>query len=316
MTLLGSTWGGVPPHEQQANTKSGVEFTSTVFEDPTQVFNYSLGEFFLKSRLTKFTWISCFSLQHHYYQENDINISPLNIQGGLWFGKRNLGPVPMQKPSNYHEAVTEEWSQGFCKSPKTGASAYSVFIQLFAECPQAGCRITGDPVDPLGLVETRHLLSPQCLCFLFTRVSTSTSESFPGEGKHESPCFLTSTLLFPVEYNIWHHSDLHSSQKPFCLPPFPSLLHQRGSPLPEQSVSLLLFYELRSWIAGGLCTVKDYRSSCAEQSLIPHLFHQSMALICAVTLLARSSGGEISDNSDPPLQSAPNAPNTGQGTND
>lgn len=32
-----------------------------------------------------------------------------------------------------------------------------------------------------------------------------------------------------------------------------------------------------------------------------------MALTCAVTLLVRSSGGETSGNSDPPLQSAPNA---------
>lgn len=179
----------------------------------------------------------------------------------------------MQKPSNCHEAVTEEWSQGFCKSPKTGASAYSVFIQLFAECPQAGCRITGDPADPLGLTETPHLLNPQCLCLLITRVSTSTSESFPGEGKHEPPPFLTHTLLFPVEYNIWHHSDvMWLPKKPFCLPQFPSLLYQRGSPLPEQSMSLLLFYELRSQIAEGLCTVKHCRSSCAEQGLIPHLF--------------------------------------------
>lgn len=105
MALLGSMWGGVPCHEQQANTKSGVEFTGTVFEEPTQLFNYCLGEFFLKSRLTKFTWISCFSLHPHDYQENYINTSSLNIKGGLWFGKRDmkLGPSTCAKPSNYHE---------------------------------------------------------------------------------------------------------------------------------------------------------------------------------------------------------------------
>lgn len=279
MILLDSTWGGVPPHEQQASTKSGVEFPSTVFEDPTQVFNYSLGEFFSEIKTNKihlnFLLLSPPPLLSGKWHKHKLIVFQQHIQGGLWFGKRDmkLGPVPMQKPSNYHEAVKEEWSQGFCKSPKTGASAYSVFIQLFAECPQAGCRITGDPVDPLDLIETPHLLNPQCLCLLITRVSTSTSESFPGEGKHEPPSFLTHTLLFPVEYNIRHHSDLHSSQKPFCLLPFPSLLYQRGSPLPKQLMSLLLFYELRSWIAEGLSTVKHCRSSCAQQSLIPHLFH-------------------------------------------
>lgn len=152
-----------------------------------------------------------------------------------------LGPSTCAKPSNYHETVMQEWSQGFCKPPKTGASTYSGFIQLYAVSPQADCRITGDPEDPLSLTETPHLLNPQCWCLLITRVSTPTSESFPGEGKHDPPSFLTNTLLFPVEYNIWNHSDLHFSQ-PFCLPRFPSLLYRNGSPLPEQSnvIALIL----------------------------------------------------------------------------
>lgn len=58
----------------------------------------------------------------------------------------------------------------------------------------------------------------------------------------------------------------------------------------------------------ALCSTAEAH---VQNSLVPHLFHYSMALaqlICAVTLLVRSSGGETSDNSDPPLQSAPNAP--------
>lgn len=183
-----------------------------------------------------------------------------------------LGPSTCAKPSNYHDAVMQEWSQGFCKPAKTGASTCFGFIQLYAASPQADCRITGDPEDPLSLTETPHLLNLQCWCLLITRVSTPTSESFPGEGKHDPPSFLTNTLLFPVEYNIWNHSDLHSPHSLSVCLDFPlcyigMVLHCQNS-----QMSLLLFYELRSWTAEGLCTVKHYRSSCAEQSLIRHLF--------------------------------------------
>lgn len=223
----------------------------------------------------------------------------------------------MQNPATIMRAVMEEWSQGFCKPPKTGASAYSGLIQLYAGSPQADCRNTGDPGDPLGLTETPHLLNSQCWCLLITRVSTPTSESFPGEGKHEPPSFLTNTLLFPVEYNIWNHSDLHSSHSlsvclnfPLCYQSL-SLLYGNGSPLPEQSnvIALILWAQelnCRRTLQGEALQKLMCRAE-SDPSSIP-LSTALAQLICAVTLPVRSSGGESSDNSDPPLQSAPNAP--------
>lgn len=141
VTLLGSTWGGVSPPEQQANTKTGVEITGTVFEDPTQVFNYSLGEFFLKSRLTKLIWISCFSLHPRYYQENYINISSLNIQGGLWFGKRDM----KLGPSTYAKTQQLSWGSDRRVIPRllqiTQDRSFSLFCVHIALCRVSSSRL-------------------------------------------------------------------------------------------------------------------------------------------------------------------------------
>lgn len=118
--------------------------------------------------------------------------------------------------------------------------------------PQVGCRITGDLVDPLGLIQTPDLFNPRCFCLLITRISTPTSQSdfhtvnsgwWVGRGEKAWP----SSFSYP-------HASLPSgiqgldsqrptfSPRPFCLPWFPSLLFN-GSPLPGQSNVIILILQ-------------------------------------------------------------------------